>query len=410
MPESPRATVVVPTYNRSALLRATLGALADQRGAAPPFEVVVADDGSTDDTPAVVKEFADRLPLRYHFQDDLGFRAGAARNAGARLASAPVLIFLDTGVLPGPGFVAAHCAAHNRPNRAVIGYTYGYRPGSPTPGLAEALRTRTPQEVVDFYGGDPAFADVRHPTFAALRFDLGRSLLPWQLFWSVNVSARTDDFRAAGGFDEDFRSWGGEDLELGFRLARHGLRFAADADAWAVDTPHPRDHPEDSTSNRGNMLLFLTKHPEPVVELLWAWFMRDQPWYEGTHSWHIDGEWLRVLRAAAKARAVDVTPELETLRDLPTDARIAIIGCGGALPAGLPPAELIDFDRELLDRLPPDPRHRTHHAIGIRTVLPDDSVDVVFISSRLRGLWDRWAPNILAEARRVGGSVRGPFG
>src|SRR5688572_30780278 len=115
------------------------------------FDVVVADDGSTDDTRDVTESFRDRLRIRFHTQADRGFRAGAARNGGARLTTAPILVFIDTGVMMGPDFVAAHLAAHAggpRSGCAVIGYVYGYDPFETCPGLADALHTSSPTEVV----------------------------------------------------------------------------------------------------------------------------------------------------------------------------------------------------------------------------------------------------------------------
>jgi len=52
-----------------------------------------------------------------------------------------------------------------------------------------------------------------------------------------------------------------------------------------------------------------------------------------------------------------------------------------------------------------DGRHSGRHAIGLRTTLPDQSVDRVLITSRLAGLWPRWGAEILAEARRIGRKV-----
>jgi glycosyltransferase involved in cell wall biosynthesis len=404
-PERPRIAVVIPTYNRVSLLRGTLDALVAQRLPATDFEVVVSDDGSTDTTRQVVAAFADRLRMRYHFQEDLGFRAAAARTAGSRLTSAPVLAFIDTGVLPGPDFLSAHLAAHlTGPPAAVAGYTYGYRPGHPTPGLADAVRTMPPQEVVRSYGDSPDFWDIRHLAYARFRFDLDNSAVPWLLFWSVNCSVRAADFQAAGGFDEGFVGWGGEDLELGFRLFRHGLRFAVDRDAWAVDTPHPR-RTADDVSNKANILKFLHKHPEPVVELLWCWFMRDRPWFEGGHEWHVEDEYRALIAAAETTRTVDVTGELAQLRHVPAGTRIAVFGCGAQLPDCLPHAALFDFDPQIVASA----HHPVQHVLGLRTTLPDASVDLVFITSRLRGLWDRWGSTILAEADRIGGHVSGPL-
>ena len=112
---SPLVSIVIPTYNRSALLRKNLELLCDQTLPRQDYEVIVADDGSSDDTLEVVESFCDRLTLDYHYQDDLGFRAAAARNAGAKLAHAPVLVFLDTGTFPGRGYAEGHLRAHTPP-------------------------------------------------------------------------------------------------------------------------------------------------------------------------------------------------------------------------------------------------------------------------------------------------------
>lgn len=92
-----KASIVIPTYNRAGLLRRTLASLARQTGADGDFEVIVADDGSSDDTAAVAGSFGGPFPLRYYHQADEGYRAAAARNGGARLARHEVLLFLDSG-------------------------------------------------------------------------------------------------------------------------------------------------------------------------------------------------------------------------------------------------------------------------------------------------------------------------
>ena len=79
-----KATVVIPTYNRAPRLRGLLECLAHQEGD-HLARVVVCDDGSSDETAAVVESFMERLPLVYAFQEDLGFRAGQARNLGCLL-------------------------------------------------------------------------------------------------------------------------------------------------------------------------------------------------------------------------------------------------------------------------------------------------------------------------------------
>ncbi len=84
--------VIIPTYNRAALLRETLESVLAQTR--PPDAVIVVDDGGTDDTRAVVAAFKDER-IRYHWQENAYL--GAARNTGQRLAgSTDLLLFLDS--------------------------------------------------------------------------------------------------------------------------------------------------------------------------------------------------------------------------------------------------------------------------------------------------------------------------
>ncbi|GAA4225795.1 glycosyltransferase [Actinomadura meridiana] len=402
--DQPRIAVIVPTYNRSELLRRTLAALVRQRIPVGEFEVVVSDDGSSDDTGDVVAGFADELQLEYHFQENLGFRASAARNAGARRTSAPVLAFVDAGVLPGPDFLSAHLSAQLS-GSAVVGYIFGYQPDGPAAPLDETAWTLAPEQLVRRYGDSPEFRDVRHLALERFDFDLGSCAVPWQWFWSGNCSVRAADFWAVGGFDEDFRSWGGEDTELAYRLFRHGARFVVSRAAWAIEAPHPRTTVPNLDSGSANMLKFLHKQPDTVVELLWTWFARERTQFQIHHDWNVEDEYLLVLDAVAAAKPVDVSDELARLRRTAGSARIAVMGCGDDVPDWLATAALFDFDRDVVQNA----THQVSHAIGLRTALPDNSVDLVFVTSRLRTLWRRWETEIRAEARRIGRELASPL-
>src|ERR1019366_4442788 len=98
-----RASVIIPTYNAARSLARTLQSLAAVRTPALA-EVIVCDDGSSDSTPAVSRDFMPRLPLQYRRQEDVGFRAAAARNLGVRRATGDVLIFIDSDVMLPDGF------------------------------------------------------------------------------------------------------------------------------------------------------------------------------------------------------------------------------------------------------------------------------------------------------------------
>lgn len=412
-PGGPAVCVVVPTYNRAELLRRTLESLRRQRPGGPPFEVAVADDGSTDDTPEVVREFASQLPVRYHHQEDLGFRAGAARNGGARLATAPVLVFFDTGAVAGPDFVRAHYEAHRAPGapargRVVIGYTYGYNLFGSFPGLDELLAQHPPEEVLARLGDHPELRDMRHEKFAEVGFALPVLHAPWMLMWSVNFSVSAESFWAVGGFDESFRGWGSEDLELGYRLTRLGARFEVSRQAWAIEAPHGRDGRSIWVSGFRNVRRFLQKHPDPAVEL----FRDLAPRQIGMT---LEEEYRNLLEWADKCHEQDVRDEIAAVLAGLDPARpprsIGIFGCGGVLPEDGWPRDvrlgLADFDAELLRQVTErHPDASGAHTIGIHTPFPTDAFDLVIVTSRLAGIWPRWGTDIRAEASRVGREVR----
>jgi glycosyltransferase involved in cell wall biosynthesis len=404
MPESadtPQASVVIPTYNRSDKLRKTLETMTEQDVDPSRFEVIVADDGSSDDTVDVARSFAGRLRLKYYFQEDKGFRAGAARNGGARLASAPVLIFLDSGTLAGPGLVGGHLAVHaaSEDRRAVIGYCYGYDAFREDLWAPDSFDTLRPAEIVRQHHDNVEFADIREIDYVRYGSNPMKWALPWLFFFTMNCSVPADDFWAAGGFDEMFRSWGVEDIELGYRLFHSGINIVVSRDAWAIEVPAKRPVKQLIYSLMRNGRLFLGKTREPYIELL-------SDSYLGIRFSSVMEESLELARWTQVAREVDVHAEIEdAAAGLAADTRLAIFGCGPSVPRRLPSAALLDFDAELLARATANGTHAGYHAIGLRTALPAKSADVVIVTSRLSGLWPRFGDQIMREAGRVGQRV-----
>jgi glycosyltransferase involved in cell wall biosynthesis len=96
----PQCSVVVATRNRSSNLRRLLEGLV-QQAAPPAFEVVVADNGSLDDTPAVIDSFRSELALRSVRVPEPG--KGRALNAALALAQGEIIVFTDDDVVPEPG-------------------------------------------------------------------------------------------------------------------------------------------------------------------------------------------------------------------------------------------------------------------------------------------------------------------
>jgi len=248
-------SVIIPTYNRARSLAALLACLEHQT-ARELLEVIVCDDGSSDDTSAVAAAFAARLPLRYLFQPDQGFRAGQARNLGIAAARGDLLVFVDDDHLVARDFVANHRRMHERLNRPAVVLGYRYRTGGydGIPASASAIRRFEPESRVHELGPRGHL--------------LTRIAHPWRYVYTCNMSLS----RTAPGLrvDERFTGWGIEDIELGLRLARAGLSvcLALDAPALHLDDRAPRDPFEaerrgmafDYGSYIRNMLRFLDLH------------------------------------------------------------------------------------------------------------------------------------------------------
>src|SRR5262245_17144678 len=120
----PLISVVIPTFNRAELLRASLESLACQSLGLDRFEVIVVDDGSTDATRDVCTELSKRLRLMFFPMEHSG--TSAAKNLGIFVSSAPILLFFDDDNYAAPTLLQEHLAAHRRyPQEqfAVLGYT-----------------------------------------------------------------------------------------------------------------------------------------------------------------------------------------------------------------------------------------------------------------------------------------------
>ena len=216
--------VIVTTYNRPDALAAVLEGYLAQVGVS--IELIVADDGSTADTRAVVERYAARagFPLRHVWQEDKGFRAAAARNRALAATTADYIIFTDGDCIPRRDFVARHCALAE-PGRFLAANRVLLAEGFTRKVLAESLP-------VHHWSGlrwlaARAGGDInRWLPLLGLGDGAWRNSTPerWEGVKTCNLSAWRADLMRINGLDESYSGWGLEDSDLVIRLLHAGVR------------------------------------------------------------------------------------------------------------------------------------------------------------------------------------------
>lgn len=192
-------SVVIPTYNRRAIVRQSLETLFRQSLSPSQFEIIVVVDGSTDGTAASLRDLHPTCGYRVIEQQNHG--PASARNAGFRAAEAKLVLFLDDDMRCDPALLATHLSAHQGPGAKVVFGSIFLSPDSPKSVAAECFQ----REIGAFH-----LEYKRNPK------------AEWQITSSVfaNTSLARSLLEQAGGFDEAFRMR--EDLELGIRLLAMG--------------------------------------------------------------------------------------------------------------------------------------------------------------------------------------------
>lgn len=191
-------SIVIPVYDNATGLAECLRALTPTAGAA--HEIIVVDDGSTDDTAVVASSFAVRL-LRLERNSG----AGMARNLGAREATGDALLFVDSDVVVAPDTVSrVSRILEDRPEIAAVFGSYDAVPRAP--GLVSQFRNLLHHFVHQH--GDPEAST----------------------FWAGCGAIRRAVFDAVGGFDTGHYRRSIEDIELGYRMREAGHRILLDRD------------------------------------------------------------------------------------------------------------------------------------------------------------------------------------
>lgn len=262
MNEKPKVSVIIPSYNAKERLEGSLFSLTLQETDIP-FEVIVADNGSTDGTMEMLENIEVNFPFKkVRIPVNQGIAKG--RNHAIREAEGDLLIFHDSDMLAEPRFIQKHAEAHaDREDLVICGvcwkriYRYFYKAFDKDhmkrlkkQGLYKRkMEDKTPllslEEVENgaflekSFDLQSEFIDILKDILETYHYDLGSYELPWRFFITNNSSVKRKHVTALGMFDENIVRYGFEDYDLGIRLNQLGLSFELREDIMSVHQEHP---------------------------------------------------------------------------------------------------------------------------------------------------------------------------
>lgn len=251
----PTASLVIATYNWNEALSAVLRSVRGQT--VQPEEVIIADDGSRDDTRALVEAEARTFPtpLIHAWHEDRGFRLGTVRNLAMARARGDYILQLDGDMLLHRAFVESHKrfalrGTYVQGSRVLLGAEQTRRCLAAGALVAHPLSRGVRNRINGIYA--PVLSRFAQGPGDLLRRTRGCNMAFWR-----------DDILRVNGYNEDIEGWGREDSELVARLQNAGIRrrnlkFAGVA--WHLDHP---THALDSLER--NHALFERVRAEHVV-------------------------------------------------------------------------------------------------------------------------------------------------
>ena len=202
-------SVVIPARDRLDVLRRVLDGLCKQELAPEHFEVIVADDGSSDGTMDHLREQAGKTPFTLISLQGGGEGAAAARNRALAASRGEIILFLDADTIPSPSLLRRHLELHSRARGAECHL-----------GRIEMSAELMGPKQARWHELRLAAGDARTGEIDFRRYRTANSSMPRSALLEIH------------GFEE--RLPAAEDLELAYRLARRGMRFFYHSDTLAV--------------------------------------------------------------------------------------------------------------------------------------------------------------------------------
>lgn len=257
-------SIIVTTYNWPAALEAVLQALSQQQ-TTQPFEVLVADDGSSETTAELIQSFYTKfpVPLKHIWQPDQGFRAAKIRNQAILAAQGEYIVFLDGDCIPRLNFVQEH-ARLAESGFFVVGHRVLLNSAFTQHILASHLAIQK-WSLTQWFWAWVSGKVNRFLSFLPLPLGPLRKLrqTQWQGAKGCNLGIWKRDLEQVNGWEEQFSGWGYEDSDLVIRLLQtHVQRKEGRFALPVIHLWHPEN---DRQRERQNWALLKTRQSSKQI-------------------------------------------------------------------------------------------------------------------------------------------------
>ena len=211
-----KSALLISTYNWPQALELVLKSAMSQTQL--PNEIIIADDGSNDETKVLIEQFSQKshVPIRHVWQEDIGFRKSKILNKAVAQTNAEYIIQVDGDCIMHEKFIEDHL---NEAKKGV--YLYGSRVNI----LPDFVATIFLEKKIRFNLFSKEIKNKTrslHIPFLSKSYKMHQGIS--KKFRGCNVSYWRNDFIAINGYNEDFEGWGREDSDLVIRMGNNGVK------------------------------------------------------------------------------------------------------------------------------------------------------------------------------------------
>lgn len=258
-------SIIIPYFNRKSLLFNTLQSLDRQTFPGNEYEVILVDDGSEDLKEADIKALQLSMNLTYlRFERNEKSCAAFARNRGIEKARGEYVIFYDCDQIAKDNLLKEYDSFYeNTENPETILQ------------ISTRFDLEPDQDVhIDRIEQCAYIKEYRYAAFSYFSHNLATLEGRWHLVFSNNISMSRTLLEQYGGFDENFKKWGLEDVELGYRLFKNGVKIVYNPNTETYHQHHRSNYSKELYLGwMDNMRYFVEKHQN--LEVMQQYVFRD---------------------------------------------------------------------------------------------------------------------------------------